>query len=191
MSVIVSDAAQYSLCEYNDLLKLNGLALDAGKMGGVIVECGVYKGGSALVLSNSGLPLYLFDSFEKMEDGSKEDTDWDNKVSWNTGVSVDSVRKLFKTFNVENYNLIVGWFANTLPVVTFGKDISLLHLDVDLYDAYMDCLSTLYYHVKPGGIVVLDDYFTYEGCRKAVKDIFINPPEIKKLGAYSGYFIKE
>ena len=65
----------------------------------------------------------------------------------------------------------VGWFQDTVPVVhdSIG-DIALLRLDGDWYASTKVCLDHLYDHVVPGGIIILDDYGTYEGCRKAVHE---------------------
>ena len=35
---------------------------------------------------------------------------------------------------------------------------SFLHLDVDLYQSYIDCLDALYERVVSGGIIAIDEY---------------------------------
>ena len=70
--------------------------------------------------------------------------------------------------------------------------ISLLHIDVDLYEATDIALKLLYDHVVTGGIIILDDYGAFSGANKAVDDFFKNKCEIKKL-KYShviGYVLK-
>ncbi len=64
-----------------------------------------------------------------------------------------------------------GWFENTLPAVrdTIGQ-IALLRLDGDWYSSTKVCLDNLYALVVPGGIVIIDDYGSYEGCRRAVDE---------------------
>ena len=63
----------------------------------------------------------------------------------------------------------VGWFQDTLPEVAprLGA-IALLRLDGDWYESTRLPLLHLYDKVVPGGIVIVDDYGHYEGCRRAV-----------------------
>lgn len=75
----------------------------------------------------------------------------------------------------------VGWFQETLPAdhETIGP-IAILRLDGDWYASTKVCLEYLFDKVVKGGIVIIDDYGTYEGCRRAV-DEFI---KLKQIQAY-------
>jgi len=66
-----------------------------------------------------------------------------------------------------------GFFEETVPAVA-GQTapIALLHLDGDWYSSTKVCLDHLYDLMVPGGLVTVDDYGAYEGCRKAV-DAFL------------------
>jgi len=73
----------------------------------------------------------------------------------------------------------VGWFQETLPVVSSDIDsIAILRLDGDWYASTKICLEHLYAKVVSGGFVIIDDYGGYEGCRKAV-DEFIQANNLK------------
>ena len=48
--------------------------------------------------------------------------------------------------------------------------IAVLRLDGDWYGSTMTCLEHLFDKVLPGGIVLMDDYYAWEGCSKAVHD---------------------
>lgn len=65
----------------------------------------------------------------------------------------------------------VGWFQETLPAVheKIGP-IAILRLDGDWYASTKVCLEYLFDKVVKGGMVIIDDYGTYEGCRKAVDE---------------------
>lgn len=65
----------------------------------------------------------------------------------------------------------VGWFQDTLPAVheSIGS-IAILRLDGDWYASTRVCLDYLYDKVVRGGIVIIDDYGAYEGCRRAVDE---------------------
>jgi len=62
-----------------------------------------------------------------------------------------------------------GWFQETLPLQSGAiKHIAILRLDGDWYASTKVCLDHLFEKVVPGGFVIIDDYGTYDGCRKAV-----------------------
>ena len=50
--------------------------------------------------------------------------------------------------------------------------ISLLNLDVDLYEPTKIILENLFPKVVKGGIIILDDYNVFAGETKAVKEYF-------------------
>lgn len=82
--------------------------------------------------------------------------------------------------NKANYpeNLIhfyPGWFQDTaLPASKSIGKIALLRLDGDWYESTKVCLEAFYDSVVPGGIIVIDDYLAYEGCRKAVDEFLLS-----------------
>jgi O-methyltransferase len=64
-----------------------------------------------------------------------------------------------------------GWFQNTLPDVAKEiNKIAILRLDADLYASTKICLDYLYEKVVSGGFLIIDDYGTYEGCKRAVDE---------------------
>ena len=65
----------------------------------------------------------------------------------------------------------VGWFQDTLPAVhrDIGQ-IAILRLDGDWYASTKICIEYLFEKVVKGGVVIIDDYGTYEGCRRAVDE---------------------
>ena len=73
----------------------------------------------------------------------------------------------------------VGWFQETIPANHHDiGPIAILRLDGDWYASTKVCLEYLFDKVVIGGIVIIDDYGTYEGCRLAV-DEFINQRQIQ------------
>jgi len=148
---------------------------------GDVVECGVWKGGMtagiAEMLGNER-NYYLFDSFEGLPlvqeiDGSAAKKWQNNKTSTNFFdncraeiVHADTVMQMTNC----NYRLIKGWFNETLPKFDLAKEIALLRLDADWYESTIICLRELYPKVVNRGIVIIDDYFQWNGCSKAVHD---------------------
>ena len=86
------------------------------------------------------------------------------------------------------------WFQNTVPIDA-GKlgPIALLRLDGDWYDSTKICLEHLYPLLSPGGIIIMDDYWTWEGCRKATdeyRDKFNINSLIQPIDGNAGFWIK-
>jgi hypothetical protein len=65
----------------------------------------------------------------------------------------------------DKVDLVAGDIAETAPryvADNAGFRISLLHLDIDTYDAVMAALTALYDCITPGGLVICDEY-AYRG----------------------------
>jgi hypothetical protein len=80
-----------------------------------------------------------------------------------------------------------GWFEETMH--SYAKDINkiaILRLDADWYSSTKVCLDVLYPKVSNGGIIIIDDYGRYDGCKKAV-DEFCQANGIKPFLNYSNY----
>ncbi len=134
-----------------------------GIVDGDVVECGVGKAVSAQMLTllvnneNKGRKFWAFDSFEGFPEPSIEDKNFRNpqKGEWKK-MSRDDVYatllkcRLGKDFIDSDIKIIEGFFSETLPVTKVSK-IALLHLDVDLYQSYADCLKYLFPKVVEGG----------------------------------------
>jgi len=58
------------------------------------------------------------------------------------------------------------------------EKISLLRLDTDFYESTKSELEILYPKLVVGGIILIDDYGHWKGCRKAVDDYFKNEKNI-------------
>lgn len=186
---------QYTMCTYQRLITLYQQVnyLDRAQISGSLVECGTWRGGAsgmmALAHMATGEPrrhLHLFDSFEGLPepDASKDglrSVQYAGEKTTGRLTSIDRCRGSLE----DNQSLIrelvkypqtlthyhVGWFQETLPT-TVDKigTIALLRLDGDWYESTKICLKYLYPLISSGGIMVIDDYGTWEGCRKAVDE---------------------
>lgn len=148
-----------------------------------IVECGVWRGGmiaAMAALLNGSNSYYLFDSFEGLPKAKPIDgeaaIEWQKNVDSpgyhnNCTAEIGFVETALKMAKVKKYEIIKGWFEKTLPEKSTEIDkISVLRLDCDWYDSVMVCLDFLYPKVVGGGLIIIDDYFTWDGCSKAVHD---------------------
>jgi hypothetical protein len=153
-----------------------GRRIDQLHIPGSIVECGVYRGGSAAVLAcatDAARDLYLFDSFAGLpppgeHDGATAARKY--RQGW-CAASPEDVDTVFATLDIPRArrHVVKGWFAETLAATPVPQ-IALLHIDADWYDSVKLCLELLYPRVSPGGFVVLDDYGRWEGCTKAADE---------------------
>ncbi len=157
--------------------RLDGLAnlMGAAPAAGCFVQCGVGNGGSAAaiavadgMLADYGRPYYLFDSFEGMpkpgpEDGQKAAEKW--RPDWCRG-DPKNVRAIFDQLELPAPIIVEGMIQDTLPITETGM-ISILHLDVDWYEATMLALAILAPRVGLGGLIIVDDYGHWQGARRA------------------------
>ena len=160
----------------------------ASKLRGEIIECGVFKGNSLMrwikfrtLLENpSSRKIFGFDTFGKFPKASiKEEEEQRKKFideAGNNSVKKKDFLNYLKKLNLnENLFLIEGDILKTVP--TFIKKnssirISLLHIDVDLFQPTKVCLEYFFPKVVKGGIVILDDYGAFPGANKAIEDYF-------------------
>ena len=155
---------------------------------GSLVECGVGKGGSMMaittVLLNMGCAereLYLFDTFEGLRAPTDKDVDIKNsdakaKFADREGADwcyapLDDVRKNVDGIGYPAFrtHYIKGKAEDTLPGNDTGP-IALLRLDTGFYDSTRAELEHLYPKLVSGGILILDDYYTWHGCQQAVDE---------------------
>jgi len=62
-----------------------------------------------------------------------------------------------------------GLFEETWP--SYGRtQVAFAHIDCDWYDPVRFCLNAVVARLAPGGIIVLDDYYDYGGCRTATNE---------------------
>jgi O-methyltransferase len=165
-------------------------------IGGDIVECGVWRGGSMLLvarklvrLKDTSRKLFLFDTFEGMSEPGKEDVSaTDQKTAQELLATSDktaganvwcysSLDEVKNNMAVSNYpaaniRFVQGKVEDTLPEPSIDR-IALLRLDTDWYESTRHELETLYDKLVPGGVLIIDDYGHWSGARKAV-DEFIN-----------------
>jgi O-methyltransferase len=135
-----------------------------------IIEIGVYKGGFGLFL-NSLFPvanLFLCDTFEGIPFSSVQDNH--HKAKDFDDVSYDNVEGLFK--NKKNVKLVKGIFPDSTTAEISNTMFDVVHLDVDVYKSYKDCLEFFSTRLSADGIILLDDYAapTCKGAAVAVDE---------------------
>jgi O-methyltransferase len=163
---------------YIDNLRLASLIRDVG---GDIIECGVWRGGMiagiAELLGNER-KYWLFDSFEGLPPAQEIDGlaairyQKDPQGEWyfnNCTADESEARHAMELATTHSVAFVKGWFKDTVHQADVGK-IALLRLDGDWYESTMTCLEAFYPRIVEGGIVIIDDYHTWDGCARAVHD---------------------
>lgn len=160
---------------------------------GCVVECGVWRGGmSAGLVSVLGAQreYFLFDSFEGLPPA--EEIDGKAALNWqqqkeaptyfdNCSASPDFAECAMTRSGVKSFHLVKGWFKDTLPGFTPPEPIALLRLDGDWYDSTIVCLELLFKYVAPGGLIVLDDYYAWDGCARALHDFLSRHSAVERI----------
>ncbi len=182
MIALFEQVQPYTLIGGWGLLALYRLCREADRRAirGAFVECGVFRGGCGGVmaaLAARGAPsrhTWLFDSFEGLPQPSARDRANPLARAGGFAAPIEDVRELlFEKLQLDERDVSIeqGWFDRTVPAARerIGP-IAVLRLDADLYESTRCCLENLYDSVTPGGYVLIDDYYGWEGCRQAVDE---------------------
>lgn len=156
---------------------------------GAIVECGVWRGGSAMAAALTLLsleevrPLHLFDTFEGMSPPTEVDVSYDghraSDVLRESGpdstywaiASMDEVRANLASTGYPDgsTHLVRGRVEDTIPDRA-PDEIALLRLDTDWYESTRHELVHLWPRLSPGGVLIVDDYGHWQGARRATDE---------------------
>jgi O-methyltransferase len=85
--------------------------------------------------------------------------------------SIDGVQSNFSRYGLldEQVVFVEGYFADTLPELE-AESFALIRLDGDLYESTMIALESLYPKLAKGGYCIIDDYYSFSDCSKAVEE---------------------
>ncbi|MEM7456725.1 MAG: TylF/MycF/NovP-related O-methyltransferase [Planctomycetota bacterium] len=180
-----------ALCNAVDYVCSAGIAGD-------VAECGVWRGGSMmaaalrLLANNSnGRGLYLYDTFDGMSEPTEKDVDHtgnaaqdlmqqdsfdreDSRSIWCVSRLEEVRSNLASTgYPEDRMQFVKGRVEETIPR-TIPDRISILRLDTDWYESTRHELEHLYPRLVDGGVLIIDDYGHWQGCRRAVDEYFEN-----------------
>jgi O-methyltransferase len=163
------------------------------QINGAVVECGVWKGGSSMMMAyalmSKGIKnksIYLYDTFEGMPEPTEKDKGLDGNTAYATWKEnqrekinewcyspLEVVQQnLFSTgYPPEKIHFVKGKVEDTLPS-TLPDTVSLLRLDTDWYESTYHELLHLYPVLVEKGILIIDDYGHWQGAREAVDQYF-------------------
>ncbi len=177
------------------------LETEASGREGILVEAGTAQGGSAIAMAlakSPSRPLKVYDVFGMIPppseaDGADVRQRYDKITAGKArglaedeqyyGYREDLLGEVAASFarhgaptEDHRVTLVQGLFQDT---ITGDEPVALAHVDGDWYESTMTCLSRLAPRLVPGGRIVVDDYYTWSGCRTAVDEYFADRPEFR------------
>lgn len=157
---------------YGSKAKFHDAIFRMREIPGLLLEFGVAGGKSInrLAKIHPGETIYGFDSFKGLPEAWRPDYQKSHFAQ-----PIPQVR--------DNVKLVVGWFNETLPAFLEEHHgvVSLLHIDCDLYSSTKVVLDLLRDRIKPGTVIVFDEYFNYPGWRMHEHKAFMEFVEENRL----------
>ena len=164
---------------------------------GDLIEFGVALGGSGIVMAMKSHPkrrYHGFDVFAMIPPPTSQKDDQKSRARYETIKSGNAVgiadgdyygyrtdlmtdvevafAKHGKPVDGDIVQLHRGFFEQTWPQVGI-QQIALAHIDCDWYDPVKYCLNACAEKLSLKGLMVIDDYHDYGGCKTAVEE-FLN-----------------
>lgn len=162
---------------------------------GDFVECGVWKGGSSMLIAKTlqkfGVTdrnIWMYDTYEGMVEPGVEDKDlmggkahdiWtklknDDKSGWCVS-SLDEVKNNLNLtgYSSDHLHFIQGMVEDTIPFNIPKGNIALLRLDTDWYESTKHELEHMYPLLINKGVFIIDDYGHWVGAKKALDEYLL------------------
>jgi asparagine synthase (glutamine-hydrolysing) len=172
------------------------------RVAGDFLEFGVALGGSSIVIASEARAQQRrfagFDVFAMIPPPTSDKDDARSKERYaviaggnSKGIGGDQyygyrsdlyseVVAAFRRFGLavdgEQVALWKGLFEDTWPQRQ-PRPVAFAHIDCDWYDPVKFCLDAAAAQLSPGGILMLDDYHDYGGCRIAVEEFRAARPD--------------
>jgi O-methyltransferase len=173
-------ARNYTLVRADRCWIIYSVARQAMSREGEIWECGVYRGGTAILLKglrdelNPRAKMRLFDTFEGMPE-TNPGKDIHRRGDFQD-TSLAAVKATVGTVGTSfHQGLIPGTFANLE-----AASISFAHVDLDVYEGMIESCRFIYPRLVQGGAMVFDDYGfpSCPGARAAIDEFFSDKKEV-------------
>ncbi|HET7683426.1 MAG TPA: TylF/MycF/NovP-related O-methyltransferase [Marmoricola sp.] len=157
---------------------------------GAMLECGVWRGGSMLTVAHMLLrlgvtdrDLYLFDTFTGMTEPTERDQhvfagrSAEAMLAARTGAPIwqpatlEDVQAGFTgmDYPAERLHFVPGKVEDTIPEAA-PDQIAILRLDTDWYESTKHEFTHLYHRLAPGGVLIIDDYGSWQGSKDATDE---------------------
>lgn len=158
---------------------------------GLFIEAGCALGGSAILIAAAKArerKFKIYDVFgmipapsghdtpdvharyEVIRSGQSQGIDGDTYYGYMSDLRMVVERNL-KNYGIDlpsnNISLIEGLLQDTMH---FGEPVAFAHVDVDWYEPVMTALERIAPRLSIGGSVIVDDYYDWGGCKRAVDE---------------------
>lgn len=174
---------------------------DTRNVPGDLLEFGVALGGSSIILAHDTRPgrrFHGFDVFGMIPPPTSDKDDAKSKARYDvikTGRSNGIGGEVYYGYRPDLFSDVKASFArHGVPVdgktVLLHKglfeetwngagvgSIALAHIDCDWYDPVTFCLNACAGKLSDGGLIIIDDYHDYGGCRTAVDEFLAHRRE--------------
>lgn len=168
-------------------------SIEERNINGAFVEAGCALGGSSILISSikkTLRPFFVYDVFGMIPAPTIQDPEEvhdryrEIREGKSSGIGGDKyygyeedlyeiVQSNLAEFGIDNkarqVTLIKGLVQDTM---TLDQPIAFAHIDVDWYEPVKTCLERIIPNLSRGGILILDDYNDWGGCRKATDEYF-------------------
>jgi O-methyltransferase len=145
---------------------------------GDLIEAGAWRGGASILMRatldalGDDRAVVVADSFAGFPPGDAPPGEGDLDLGAYDFLAVPAaeVRDSFARFGCERgVELLAGYFEETLGALA-GRRWAIVRLDGDTYEATRNALAHLYPGLARGGYLIVDDYGSFAGCRRAVDE---------------------
>ncbi|TVQ26392.1 MAG: methyltransferase [Spirochaetaceae bacterium] len=143
------------------------LAAEACKVPGDILEVGVWRGGTGALIAARiaerapDRTVYLADTFRGVVKAGPKDQYY--RGGEHANASPEDVQRLVDRLELGNVKILSGVFPDDTAHEVASAQISMCHIDVDVYQGAREVTEWVWPRLPVGGIVVYDDYGFY-GC---------------------------
>lgn len=170
-------------------------AIEKANQPGIFIEAGCALGGSAIVIAQakkSDRPFFIYDAFGMIPPPSARDqSDAHRRYAeiasgQSQGIKgkkyygyeenlLIKVQANFATsglpIEANSVKFVPGFYEDTLWV---DQPVAFAHIDCDWHDSVLVCLERIVPQLTSAGVIVIDDYTDWSGCKTAVDSYFAN-----------------
>jgi asparagine synthase (glutamine-hydrolysing) len=185
--------------------------IEAQSVPGRVIEAGCALGGSAIVIAASKIPSRPMDvhdvfglipppserdgedvhgRYEKIVGGEARGLGGDVYYGYREDLAqtvADSFTRLGVDLATNHVRLVKGLFQDTLHP---DGPVSFAHIDGDWYESVAVCLERIWPRLSVGGVIVVDDYHFWSGCRTAVDEFLAVTPDVRVEKAFRIHLVK-
>jgi hypothetical protein len=168
-------------------------SVESAGVPGLFIEAGCALGGSLVLMAHAkpnDRPLLGYDVFgmipaptdddpadvheryRTIRAGQAQGIDGDKYYGYEADlyhIVQNNLRRFGVDLERQRVSLVKGLVQDTMHI---DQPVALAHIDVDWYDPVKTCLERIEPHLGIGGVLILDDYNDWGGCRKAADEFF-------------------